>query len=112
MLSTENLPITYTNLDPSRRNLQHPGAGPYKIIKFRQRNAVELELPADMTIHDPVHVGRRKKYTADRERQKPPPPPVWTVREKDDTIQRMYVVEALISHKRVPGIKGCYKYQI
>jgi hypothetical protein len=66
MLSTKNLTITYTNLDPSRRNLQLPWAGPFKIIKFRGRNAVELELPADMTIHDPVNIGRRKKYTADR----------------------------------------------
>jgi hypothetical protein len=27
-------------------------------------------------------------------------------------IQRSYVVEAITSHKRAPGIKGGYKYQI
>jgi hypothetical protein len=88
MLSTKDLPITYANQDPSRRKLQHPWAGSYKIIKFRGPNAVELELPADMTIHDTENVSRIKKYTADQapEKPPPPPPPVWTVRDKDGTI--------------------------
>jgi len=112
MLSTQDLPITYVNKDPSRRKLQHPWAGPYKIIKFRGPNAVRLELPPDMTIYDTVNISRIKKYTVDRAREKPPTPPVWTVRAKDGTIQRWYDVKAITSHMRAPGVKGCYKYQI
>jgi hypothetical protein len=65
-----------------------------------------------MMIHDTETVSRIKKYTADQAPEKPPPPPVWTVRDKDGTIQRSCVVEAITSHKRAPGVKGGYKYQI
>ena len=34
MLNTKDLPITYASHDPSRRKLQHPWAGLYRIIKF------------------------------------------------------------------------------
>jgi hypothetical protein len=94
MLNTKDLPITYTSQDPSLRKLQHPRAGPYRIIKFRGPNAVELELPTDMAIHDTVNVSRVKKYIADPDpaRDKPPPPPVLAVIDKHGTIQRSYVV--------------------
>jgi hypothetical protein len=71
-----------------------------------------LELPADITIHDTVNVSRLKKYTADPAREKPPPPTVQTIRDKEGTIQRLYVVEAIISQKWALGIKGGDYYQI
>ena len=112
MLNTKDLPITYASQDPSRRKLQYPWAGPYRIIMFRGPNAVELELPKDMSIHDTVNVSRLKKYIADPTREKPPPPPIRAVMDKHGTIQRSYVVEAIVSHKKAPGIKGGYKFQI
>jgi len=75
--------------------LQCPSAEPYVIIKFNGPNAVELELPADMMMHETVNVSRLKKYTADRPRENPPPPPVQTAWEKDDTYQCSFVVEVI-----------------
>ena len=66
IFSTKALPISYANHDPSLWNLQHPWARPYNIIKFDGPNAVELELPADITIHNTVNISRNKKYTAGR----------------------------------------------
>jgi hypothetical protein len=65
-----------------------------------------------MTIHDTVNVSRLKKYTADLSQERPPPPPVRTVTDKDGSIQCSYVIEAIISHKKAMGIKAGYKYQI
>jgi hypothetical protein len=65
-----------------------------------------------MSIHDTVNVSRLKKYIADPTREKPPPPPVRAVMDKHGTIQRSYVVEAIVSHKKAPGVKGGYKFQI
>jgi len=81
-------------------------------MKFNGTNAVELELPADMTIHDTLNVSRIKKYTADQVPEKPAPPPDWTVGDKDGTILHSYVVEVITSHKRATGVKCGYKYQI
>lgn len=66
MLSTKDLPITYANKDPSERKLQHPWAGLFKIIKYCRPNAVELELPADMMLHDTETISRLRKFTADQ----------------------------------------------
>jgi hypothetical protein len=41
MFNTKDLPITYASQDPSRRKLQHPWAGPYKVIRFRGPIAIE-----------------------------------------------------------------------
>jgi len=112
MLSTRDLPITHANHDPSRRKLRHPWAGPYKIIMFRGPNAVELDLQVDMTIHDTVNVSRLKKYTADCAREKPPLPPVRSVRDQDGMIRHSYVVDAITSHMRALGVQGGYQCQI
>jgi hypothetical protein len=112
MLSTKDLPITNANQDPSRRKLQHLWARSYKITKFRGPNTVELELLADMMIHDTVNISRVKKYTAGRAQEKPPPPPVRTVRDQDGTIHCSYVIEAITPLKIAPGVQGGYKYQI
>jgi len=61
MLSTKDLPMKYENHVPSRQNLQHSWAGHHKIIKFCEPNTVELELPADMIIHNTIIVSKLKK---------------------------------------------------
>jgi len=76
MLSTQDMPITHGNQCPSRQKMQHPGVGPYKIIMFCAPNAVELELLADIMIHDTQQVSRLKQYTADRTPDEPPTPTV------------------------------------
>jgi len=81
------------------------------MIKFRGLNAVKLDLPTYMMIHDTVNVSRIKKDTAVEARGKPLPPAVLTVRDKDGMIQRGYVIEAITSHKRALGVIRGYKYQ-
>jgi len=58
-LDTKDLPITYANVNHTQRKLVHRYIGPYEILRIR-RNAVELVLPYDMTIHDTVNVTRLK----------------------------------------------------
>jgi len=112
MLSTKDLTITYTDLDPSRRKLKHPFAELYKIRQFCGPNAVKLQLTADMNIHDTANDSRLKKYTADPVSGKPPPHPVKTVRDDDVTIHFSYVMEEFTSHKRALGVNSGFKYQI
>jgi hypothetical protein len=65
-----------------------------------------------MSIHVTVNVSRLKKYIADPTREKPPPSPVLAVMDKHGTIQCSYVTEAIVLHKKAPGVKGGYKFQI
>jgi hypothetical protein len=58
-IDTKDMPITYTNCDPMRRKLVHQYIGPYEILRIRG-NAVEVDLPNDMTIHNRVNVSRLK----------------------------------------------------
>jgi len=75
-LDTNDLPITYANVNPVRRKLLHPCIGPYEIFRMR-RNAVALDLPNDMTTHNTVNVSRLKVDRTDHSRVTwcPPPPP-------------------------------------
>ena len=93
-LDRKDLPITYTNVNPTRRNLVHRYIGPYEILRIHG-NAVELDLPNNMTIHNTVHVSRLKVDRADDSRIacQPPPPPVWTSRAGT-----CYVVESIAKH--------------
>jgi len=66
-----------------------------------------------MTIHDKVNISRLKQYTMDWSQEtSPPPPPVQTVRDTDGAIWCLYVVEAIISQKRMPVVDGGDKYRI
>jgi hypothetical protein len=80
-LDTKDLPVTYANVNPTRRKLVHRYIGPYEILRIRG-NAVELDLPNDMMIHDTVNVSRLKIDRTDNSRiaWRPPPPPVRTSR--------------------------------
>lgn len=105
-LSAKDLPMIYTNQGPSWQKLQHPEAGPYKIVRFWGPNAVKLKLPADRTIHDTASIHRLTKYTTDWVQEQPPPPHIQTVCNSYRMIQPPYVVEVIRLHKQVTGIKG------
>jgi len=94
-LDTKDLPITYTNVNPTRRKLVHRYIGPYEILQIH-RNAVELDLPNDMTIHDIVNISRQKVDRTDDSRiaWRPPPLPVWTSR-----VGTSYVVESIAKNR-------------
>jgi putative transposase len=94
-LDTKDLPVTYANVNPTRRKLVHRYIGPYEILRIRG-NAVELDLPNDMMIHDTVNVSRLKIDRTDNSRiaWRPPPPPVRTSRAGTS-----YVVESIANHR-------------
>jgi hypothetical protein len=69
-------------------------------------NAVELDLPNDMQIHDVVNVRRLKLDRTDNERiYVTPPPPVRTSRTGTS-----YVIEAITAHRPDPDKKGKWEY--
>jgi hypothetical protein len=94
-LDTKDLPITYTNVNPTRRTLVHRYIGPYKILRIRG-NAVELDIPNDMAIHYTVNVSRLKVDHTDDSRVgwRQPPPPVRTSRAGTS-----YVVVSIVNHQ-------------
>jgi hypothetical protein len=93
-LDTKDLPITYANVNITRRILVHHYIGPYEILRIRG-NTVELDLPNDMTMHDTVNVCRLKVDRMDDSRiaWRPPPSPVQTSRAGTS-----YVVESIAKH--------------
>jgi len=66
-LDTKVLPITYTYVNPTQRKLVHRYFGPYDILRIRE-NAIELDLPNDMKIHDTINVSRLKADHTDDSR--------------------------------------------
>ena len=91
---TKDLAITYANVNPTRRELLHHYIGPHEILRIRG-NAVKLDLPNNMTIHDTVKVSR---LDVDRMHDskiawRPPPPPVRTSHRGTS-----YVVESIAKH--------------
>jgi hypothetical protein len=109
-LDSKDLPITYANVNPNRRQLVHRYLGPYKVIKFVGPNAVELELPNDMRIHDVVNVGRLKiDNTRNAERiSVPPPPPPPPVRATKTG--NTFAVERILEH--LPDAEGSWQYKV
>ena len=106
-LDTEDLPITYANVNPTQHKLVHPYIGPYEILRIRG-NAVEVDLPNDMTIHDTGNVSRLKVDRTDDSMiaWRRPPPPVWT--SHADT---SYIVESIANHR--PSSNGTsWKYEV
>lgn len=94
-LDAKNLPITYANVSPGKRKLIHRFIGPYKIVRMINQNAVELDLPKDMKIHDVVNVSRLKLDKTTRERiYITPPPPVRTSRGGTS-----YIIERIVDHR-------------
>jgi hypothetical protein len=94
-LDTKDLPITYANVNPTRRKLVHCYIGPYEILRIRG-NAAELDLPNDLTIHDTVNVSRLKVDCTDDSRiaWRLPPAPVRTSRAGTS-----YLVESIAKHR-------------
>jgi hypothetical protein len=108
-LDAKDLPITYANVRPNRRKLVHRFLGPYKIVRMVNPNAVELDLPNDMQIHDVVNVSRLKVDRTNDERiYVTPPPPVRTTRTGTS-----YVVEAIVNHRPdKDAAAGAWEYEI
>jgi hypothetical protein len=95
VLDAKDLPITYANVRPGSRKLIHRYLGPYEVVRFINPNAVELDLPNDMKIHDVINVSRLKAARANDERiEITPPPPVRTSRAGTS-----YVIEAIVGHR-------------
>jgi len=106
-LDTKDLPITYANVNPTRRKLVHLYIGPYEILQIRG-NAVELDLPNEMAIHDTVNVSRLKVDHTDDSRiaWRRPPLPVQTSRAGT-----IYVVESIAKHR--PSSDGTsWEYEV
>jgi hypothetical protein len=101
-LDAKDLPITYANVRPHRRKLIHRYLGPYEIVRLVGPNAVELDLPNDMQIHDVVNVSRLKVDRTDNERIYVTPPP--TVRTS--RAGTSYVIEAILGHRPDEDKKG------
>jgi hypothetical protein len=99
-LDTKDLPIAYANVNPTRRKLVHGFIGPYEILPIRG-NAVELDLPNDMTIYNTVNVSRLEVHPiADsRNAWQAPPPPVRTC-----PAGTSYVVQSIANHR--PSSEG------
>ena len=106
-LGSKDLPITYANTDPNRRKLVHRFIGPYTIVRMVGPNAVELDLPRDMKIHDVINVSRLKLDCSSTDRiLKPPPPPIRTSKAGQTT----YAVEKILSH--LPDAKNTWQYRV
>jgi len=99
-LDTQDLPITYANVNPTRRELVHRYIGPYEILRIRG-NAVELDLSNNMTIHNTVNASRRKVDRTEDSRiaWRPPPLPVRTSRPGTS-----YVVESIAKYRPSPDV--------
>jgi hypothetical protein len=67
ILDTNDLPITYANVNPTQRKLVHCYIGPYQILRICG-NAVELDLRNNMTIDDTVNVSKLKVDRTDDSR--------------------------------------------
>ena len=66
-LDSKDLPITYANVNPTRRKPVNCCIGPYEIHRILG-NAVELYLPDDMTIYDTVSISSLKVHCMDNSR--------------------------------------------
>jgi hypothetical protein len=107
-LDAKDLPITYANVRPNRRKLIHRYLGPYQIVRMTNPNAVELDLPNDMAIHDVVNVSRLKLDRTDDERiYVTPPPPVRTSRSGTS-----YLIEGIVGHQPDEDRKAGWKYHV
>ena len=104
---TKDLPSTYANVNPTGRKLVHRYIGPYEILRIRG-NAIELDLPNNMTIYDTVNVSRLKVDRTDDSRiaWRPPPPSVQTSRAGTS-----YVVQSITNRR--PSSEGTgWEYEV
>jgi hypothetical protein len=106
-LDAKDLPITYANVRTGSRRLIHRYLGPYEVVRFINPNAVELDLPNDMKVHDVINVSRLKADRTNNERiYITHPPPVRTSRTGTS-----YVIEAIVGH-RPNEKKGTWEYEV
>ena len=79
-LNTKNLPIGYANDDPHRRKLQHPYAGPFKLIERIGDNVFRLDISTYWPLHDVFNVDRFKCNDVDNSQLILPLPPLRTTK--------------------------------
>jgi hypothetical protein len=106
-LHTQDLPITYANVNPMRCKLVHRDVGSYEIFRLRW-NAVAQDLPNDMTTYDTVNVSRLKVDRTDDSRiaWRPTPLPVLT-----SPASTSYVVQSIANHS--PSSEGTgWEYEV
>jgi len=106
-LDTKDLPITYTNVNPTRCKLVHGYVSPYEILQIG-RAAVKLDLPNDMWIHATVTISRLKVDRMDNSTVtwQPPPPPV-RISHADTS----YIVQSIANY--CPSSKGTgWEYEV
>jgi hypothetical protein len=109
-LDAKDLPITYANVRPNRRKLIYRYLGPYEIVRMVNPNAVELDFPNDMKIHDVVNVSRLKVDRTDSLSERiyvTPPPPVRTSRTGTT-----HIIEAIVGHRPDEDKRAGWKYHV
>jgi len=98
-LDTRSLPIGYANVTGAAndinnsRKLQHPYAGPFKLLKKAGENTFVLDIPAHWCLHPVVNIARLKPSIVDRSREHPPLPPLRS------TAMVEYEVETIQEHR-------------
>ena len=92
---------------PGTPKLMPKWIGPFKIVRKVADTAYELELPANLKLHDTFHVSLLKPYRSDGTVQ-PPPPELTT----DGTVE--WEVDSILGHRdrrRGRGIRREYLVQ-
>ena len=106
MMNTRDLPITYMNQLCSRYKVQHQCVGHKKISMFCWLNAVRLDLPANLMIHDPIQIIWLNWCMVGGEYSEPHPSPIRTVTGQNGHIWCPYCIEAITTHMYALGIKS------
>jgi hypothetical protein len=78
-LDTQDLPITYANVNPARHKLGRHYIGHYKTLRICMKG-IDLGLANETTISNTVNVSRLKVESTQDARiaWRPPPPQVWS----------------------------------
>jgi len=95
LLSSNDLPITYTNMNLTQCKLEHGYIWPYWILQIH-RNAIQLDIPNDMKVYDAGNISRSIAECTDdvMVAWQQPPPLIWT-----HPGQSNYDVQSIKSHQ-------------
>jgi len=107
LLDSQDLPITYANVNPTRDKLVHQFIGPCETLQLCG-NALELDLPTDRMMYDTVNVSKLKvDHIEDSGVTWRPPPPL----VRTSCVGPTYVVQSNANHR--PSSEGTgWKYNL